>query len=226
MGERDRVREFLFHLGKGLWKSVPVLGPIVEEVLYEQFKTELEGRVDQLSCADVARIAAALPKLKMEELERKLAGISEEQRRATVTELTAVLSDASADHARMESKLDGVVERLPSLEGMLSKVLRQSDHADAVHYALDALARRREAWVNRISQHQRELLARIPAEYTSVDTLWQVTRELIPECGYKEFRLRLHELEWLDLVTRYRDAEGTWRYRRCGTVPGGGEGVD
>ena len=37
----DRVQVLAFHLGKALWKSIPVVGPFVEELLYEQFKEGL-----------------------------------------------------------------------------------------------------------------------------------------------------------------------------------------
>lgn len=35
MTRRDRLEKILYHLGKGIWKQIPVIGPIVEEVVYE-----------------------------------------------------------------------------------------------------------------------------------------------------------------------------------------------
>ena len=73
---------------------------------------------------------------------------------------------------------------------------------------------RRRAWVARISQNQRMLLNSIPTAYTSLDILWKTALKVLPGCGYKEFRFRLHELEWLGLVERRPVPAGTWEYRQ------------
>jgi hypothetical protein len=210
-----RVAQFLFHLGKGLWSAVPVLGPLVNELVYEQFKEKLTKHVSQLSDSDVQRIAHAIPSIDFDKIDA-LAEASERMQAYAVRELAAVLSsitalqtDATERFDTIEAKLDNI----PNIQTLADDVrLVLNDSADQ-RIALDRIERRRQFWIERISTNQRTLLGKLPDDFTEVADLWPLCQAQIPACTYKEFRFRLHELEWLDLVERMR-REHTWFYRR------------
>ena len=52
MNRKDKIRKIIFHLGKGIWKGLPLIGPIVEEVIYEANKDYLIGEIEK----EVAKI--------------------------------------------------------------------------------------------------------------------------------------------------------------------------
>lgn len=64
------LNKILYHLGKGIWKDVPVIGPIVEEVVFEVHKQFLLNEVDEkcasLSKEDLEALDAALKRLETE----------------------------------------------------------------------------------------------------------------------------------------------------------------
>jgi hypothetical protein len=85
---------------------------------------------------------------------------------------------------------------------------------EAILLALNELQLKRTNWVKRISNNQIKLLSSIDEKPISIKILWAITKNLIPECGYKEFRFRLHELEWLSLVSRYWSQKSNcWIYQ-------------
>lgn len=52
MNRKEKINKILFHLGKGIWKGLPVIGPIMEEVIYEANKEFLLGEIEK----EVAKI--------------------------------------------------------------------------------------------------------------------------------------------------------------------------
>ena len=218
MLEKGRLVKFLYHLGKGLWKSVPVLGGIVDEVVYEQFRNKLTQRVEELPDVRVQQLLRAIPAVDFEELEQRLGDLSQESQDATMSRLSLVLATIDENHLEVISRFDQVDECLlpiPSVLDILEELRSKSTSEDALRLALDEYSRKHHDWVKRISSSQQCLLQSIPDEDTHIDALWESTRQLLPECGYKEFRFRLHEFEWLGLAERYRaEDDNCWRYRR------------
>lgn len=197
----------LYHLGRGLWKSVPVLGPIVEEVFYEQFREELKGRVNGMSSHQLDEIMAHLPTVgELEELDQRMSDLSEEERLLAMRMHANVIEEFSLVREEMQSGFTSVRELVEDLKGELAE-------SDELRTVLQVVEQRRKEWASRISKNQKKLLVEIPTEYVSLDDLWKVTQRLILNCGYKEYRFRLHEFEWLGLVERKR-VHGTWHYRR------------
>lgn len=47
MTKLDKINKIIFHLGKGIWKGIPVIGPIVEEVFYEANKDFLLNALEK-----------------------------------------------------------------------------------------------------------------------------------------------------------------------------------
>lgn len=226
MSDRSAVATFLYHLGKGLWKSVPVLGAVVDEVVYEQFRDRLTGEVDRLSDADLQRIAAAIPRIDLDSLDDAIARTSEEIKAVALSQFSRVLRDMHGQHEELQTGVDHAnrqLAQLPSVLAILQGVHERLGDRASLEDALKDYRRRREQWVNRLSRNQRLLLCNMPDDYTPLESVWQVALRLIPDCGYKEFRFRLHELEWLGLVERCWHEGETWRYRRTAS---GKEHVD
>lgn len=52
MTKLEKINKIVFHLGKGMWKGIPVIGPIVEEVFYEANKefllNELKNKISKI----------------------------------------------------------------------------------------------------------------------------------------------------------------------------------
>jgi hypothetical protein len=73
----DRLSKMLYHLGKGIWKSIPFLGPIVDEVIYVQFQEKLKGELSKHSEEELKAIISRLPGLEsIEKLESQMAKLS------------------------------------------------------------------------------------------------------------------------------------------------------
>lgn len=220
MPDRKAVATFLYHLGKGLWKSVPVLGPLVEEMVYEQFRDKLTAHVDRLSDEDLQRIADAVPDIDLDGLDNSLANMSEEIKAITMAQFGRVLQDMHGQHEELQRGVDRAnrqLSELPSMLTILQNLQERAGDRASLEEALEDYSRRREQWVNRLSGNQRRVLCNVSDDYTPLASLWQITLRVIPDCGYKEFRFRLHELEWLGLVERYWHEGETWRYRRTAT---------
>jgi len=216
----ERTQKFLYHLGKGLWKSIPVVGSVIEEVVYEQFEETLKGQVDSLSDNDLQRIVDSIPKgLNMEDIEASISAFSEANKFFMAEQFSALLFDAQKNQEYLKERLNDIKEDTKNISLLvdITEEIKENlpDEKNAQHL-IEAIEKRRLAWVNRISRNQREFLKHIPAdEYIHIDELWKVCHKLIPACGYKEFRFRLHEFEWLNLVERHRSSEdGKWLYKR------------
>ncbi|MFC1763618.1 hypothetical protein ACFL6U_16260 [Planctomycetota bacterium] len=218
MSDRDRLSKFLYHLGKGLWKSVPILGPIVEEVFYAQLENELKGRVESLPEEEIQVLLDAVPSIDIQELDKSFDNLSEEMKCFGLHQTTAFLAEIERHHRTVTANLDDIEQKLDPLPSMLDILLElreKSGEKESLLFALDDFSRKREQWIKRISGNQSMLLKQIPDHYVKLAILWDLTRKLIPTCVYKEFRFRLHELEWLGLVKRYWDREqATWMYKR------------
>lgn len=215
--KRDRVAEMLYHLGKGIWRSIPILGPIVDEVVYKQFEAELKGEVKEeagkLSDEELDAILSRLPTLEnLKQVDERMGQLSEQERLLAMENHASVLEHVSLVRQELQTGFASVTELIDDIKDELS----QSKDLRGV---LDVIEQRRKAWVSRISETQQKFRLAIPKSYTPLDSLWEVAKRIIPDCGYKEFRFRLHELEWLGLVERKSDKQ-TWLYRRAGNGPG------
>jgi predicted transcriptional regulator len=216
--EKRALARFLFHLGKGLWKSVPLIGPLVDEVVYTQYESKLLQKMDGLSEEDLRRIVEALPKLNEQALVERLRKISMDTQIVSLTHFSRVLDDIHTSHTDVTAGILGVSEKLddlPTILAMIREVRQRIEDRSAIEKLLVEYENRRQAWIARISVNQRKLLEQIPETFAAAAVLWDRTLSLLPGCGYKEFRFRLHELEWIGLVERRRVPAGTWEYRRA-----------
>lgn len=216
--DKDRLADFLYHLGKGLWKSVPILGPIIEEVFYEQFSKELKARVSRLSDSDIQSLLEAIPPIDMKSLDKRLGKLTDDLKKFGMWQTTALLSEIEQNHHELIEDIQSIHEKLeplPNMNDILCEMRIKMFDPQGLKLALEEIASKRDAWVNRISKTQRVLLANIPEEYTCLSTLWDIIKRLVPSCVYKEFRFRLHELEWLGLARRSWNVNNeTWMYCR------------
>lgn len=210
MADKDRITSTLYHLGKGIWKSLPVVGPVIEEVFYEQFRDELLNTVDKLTPEQLEALQESLPdREQVKKLEEKLTNLSDEQRAIAAKQLLQVLDRFDSAEQSLE-EIQGGVTQLSAIVGEIAKDLL---NADELNELIRRIRAKRAEWRNRISANQQLLLGAIPDSYLQLCQLWEITQSVIPDCSYKEFRFRLHELEWLELVERRRISD-TWEYRR------------
>lgn len=210
--KNQKVTNFLYHLGKGLWKSVPVLGPIVEEIIYEQFESEfksaLNSEVKKLDNNKLEEILTKIKYINVKSIDKKLDSLSDEMKWNNVKFFTDIVE---VKIKYIEKK----VEPIPDILEIVNKIRENLHDKKGIEIALNNLIQRREEWIQRISKNQKKLLDNIPSEYTPINKIWILAKKIIPECSYKEFRFRLHELEWISLTHRYWDNEKTeWFYKR------------
>jgi hypothetical protein len=212
----DKLISFFYHLGKGLWKSVPILGPIIEEVIYIQFEDELKRRVSELDKNQVEEILRNIPQIDIYQLDNHLSQISEDLRLYNIDVMTNIISKLEESHIEFLDyikQIETSVEPIPNILQLVNELKERSGDASAIMMALNELNEKRSNWIKRISTNQKKLLLSIPDEPSPIDNLWRITKEQIPDCGLKEFRFRLHELEWLGLVTRFWDKDfNSWVY--------------
>ena len=216
-GKAGRLRSMLYHLGKGIWKGLPVIGPVVEEVVYEQFKEELTAKTAALSEEEMDRLLGALPSPEeLQRMEERLTKLSDEERLRAGQQYVQIMATLGAGFAEVQEVLKEVQQdtrEIPTLANQIKELCDQLLTRDQREVVLRELQRRRAEWVQRISDNQLLLLQNIPSKPLPLSALWPVAAGLIPGCTYKEFRFRLHELEWLDLVGR-RHERGEWVYWR------------
>ncbi len=217
--QEERFLRMLFHLGKGLWKSIPVLGPIIEEVFYEQFRDELLKTPPRLSSSQIRAIREIIPRgLSEADIERALSGLSKELQSLVAKQLSAEMARLRIDTSK---QLDFIArsakntDRIPKIEDIVVDIRRKIADSSSANSILQIIESRRKKWISRISANQVAFLNKIPSEKSNLDGLWELCLDVVPDCGYKEFRFRLHELEWLGLVERYWDKEAdSWIYQK------------
>lgn len=210
---KDNLTKFLYHLGKATWKMVPGVGPFVEELFYEQFKDVLLPKLSTLTDQDLAEIEKRIPKIDFEKIDEELNKLSVDLKNSISQNLFSIFETIDTQlKPEIFKKLDENKDISLTILDITSKIEQNIGNEDGLRNALNEINAKRESWINRISKNQKLLLENIPTEYTDIDTLWELTKELIPDCGYKEFRFRLHELEWLGLVIRYWNTN--WVYKK------------
>lgn len=211
----EKIEKFLFYLGKGIWKSVPILGNIIDEVVYENFlKEKLESNLKNLTADELIKIQSIIPcmdmektKIMVETITNKIQGIIEDM-------LPTYNSNINAMHTQLES-LERKTDTILNSKLILDEIKEKIGNENSLRVALKEIEDRRMNWVQRISKNQKNMLSNISIEFEPVEKIWGKNRKFMPECGYKEFRFRLHELEWLGLVSRYFDIEeNMWFYKR------------
>lgn len=114
MSRRERINKIAFHLGKGIWKGIPVVGPIVEEVFYEANKDlllkEIEERTKGLSDEELEKLELAATKVEdaiknalldlHKELQEDLAGLEKRLRKSDIIQ---------TKYDRLQEILDGLL---------------------------------------------------------------------------------------------------------------------
>ena len=209
----DRIQKLLFHLGKALWKSVPVVGPFVEELVYAQFESVLLPQVRQkmgtLTLVQLDELLASLPsEEQIEVLEMKLAEAGWDQRLQIAKSHADLMLAVSGGFKGMTTE----VHRMKVTSRRSGENLVADDEARRM---LSEAEQKRRGWVRRISMSQRQLLDQVTHDPTDAGLLWErVKGAALPESTELEFRFRLHELEWLGLVDRRRNDAGEWEYWR------------
>lgn len=210
----DKVSKLLFHLGKATWKSVPVIGNFVDELVYEQFKDVFLNSSNQLTDEKLAEFELKLGTNADdwdERLDSLVQGIQEFAHGQTQILLTCIENN--------HSKTRDALGSLPSMQLILEDIRKQTGKEDGIRHALTAVEERRREWANRISDTQCRLLDNIPeSRFVGVrTTLLPNTKSLgIEPHLEKQLYLRLHELEWLGMVVRRKAKDGSWEYRRIG----------
>ncbi len=212
---KEDVTKLLYHLGKATWKMIPGVGPFVEELFYEQFKDVLLPKLKTLTEEDLAEIEKRIPKINFERIDEELNKLSVDLK-STMSQSLFSVFEAIDQQIKPEiiTKLDENQNISLSILDIISRIEQNIGNETALRNALKEINTKRELWIERISKNQKLLLKKIPTDYIDIDQLWELTKSLIPECGYKEFRFRLHELEWLGLVIRYWNEK--WYYRNIG----------
>ena len=213
----ERASRIIYYLGKGLWKSIPVLGPIVDELYYENFKQQFLGGVDHLSEKDLMKIVELIPEsISNDDLEAAVSGLSDDIKDFVEQQIKAI--NFSLVNIEREIKVvNEHLERSPILEEILIEINEKMNQSNEKQLLLEMIENKRDEWINRISSNQVTLLRNIPDVYTPINDIWRICIKIIPSCVYKEFRFRLHELEWLGLVERYAKGYGDsmiWIYRK------------
>lgn len=212
--ERDKLSSFLFHLGKGIWKAVPFLGAIVDEVFYVHFEKQLKSSADTLSDRDLQPLSATVD---LADFERRIGSLADEMRLAILPQYVCVLEDISGNHGEVLEEFRGTKEQLaplPNILALIEDVRHASNKADALEQVLEKHENTRHYWINRMFCNQRLVLKNMSDDFVSINRRWTQTLRAIPSCGYKEFRFRLHELEWLGLIERERRFHQLRHHRR------------
>lgn len=164
---RERLEKIFFHLGKGVWKGIPVIGPIVEEMVYEANKDVLLGalaeRTENLSEEDLRRLEEALLEVEekiasvvggiRDDIRADLMGLEERLQqpvlsqvvasvRSVVANLGLALSDYYSAALTLRLRLLDYTEENPQIQSYLTAPLPPGLQkvTDATAEAIDALA--------------------------------------------------------------------------------------
>jgi hypothetical protein len=213
MNREEKISKFIYHFGKATWKMVPVIGPFVEELVYEQFKDKLMPQLKMLSENDLFEIEKRIPKIDFERIDEGFNNISLEMKETMSQNFLSLFE--FIEHRVKSEIIEEISENKEislSIVEIVKRIEQNIGNEAALRNALNEINTKRELWIERISTNQKLLLERIPTDYMNIDQLWELTKSLIPECGYKEFRFRLHELEWLGLVIRKWNEK--WYYKK------------
>ena len=181
------VARFLFHLGRGIWKSLPV-DPIIDEIVYAQYENELKPYLSSLTDQDLALIEQRLAHLDTESLDKQLTGLQ------GTLEVQMDYVNALCHHLEQISRLVGAnnktldliakqTDLLPNIQQIVDQIASNLGDHIALKDALETISRRRQAWTLRISNNQIRLLKAIDSDhYQIISDIWTGMTDLIPEC--------------------------------------------
>lgn len=164
--ERKRLLSFL---GKGLCKSIPVIGPLIDEGLYAQFKDHVLAKACLARDHDLEAAARLFPKLQVADLQSvvdSLASHSQIHFRRIATILFEQHHDLTTE---LDERCDGVVAMLDT-RGMLTELRSKLRDQQSLRATLNRYEFARQQWIDHISD-QRKLLDRIPPGHTAVANL-------------------------------------------------------
>ena len=207
------VRRTLFLLLRSALSELPYVGGIIDTVVFTQIEDHLRAQTSHLNDADLDKLITRLPSTDtINQLEARLQvqfdALGARADDDSLGLLRVLTTEFDAVEDRLEA-IDDQLQVLPTLNSIVSELRTHSDTRSAIR----AIERQRAMHIERLSANQRALLGAIPSTFIALPALWETTLQIIPSCGYKEFRFRLHELEWLDLLERTR-RDGVWQYRR------------
>lgn len=110
-----------------------------------------------------------------------------------------------------------VSQDMDTVTGMLLEIRNNMENFEQLRAALDKIEKQRLESIIRLSGTQQRVLKAIPETPTLVVDMINLIEEEIPslkEVRKKEMILRFHELRYLGLIDRRRNADGKWVYWR------------
>lgn len=221
MPVQEAVADTLYHLGKGLWKSVPIVGPLIIELVYEQYRDRLLSQVSELDVEQLNAQLALLPsKDEIERLERAVDQLTDSEKATVSASAVQAMSSSASELRKLSDRMEGVEEGLGTIRSVLRELGKDLLSEGQLKELMCSLDQRKREWHKRISKNQRDLLASVSTNFTPYDSIKDLALNVVPDCRDRELRFRLHELEWLDLVER-RAGSDDWEYRRIDELPAG-----
>ncbi len=214
MQREDAIVDFVFHLTRGIVKAIPVLGSVIDEVVFEQYKDKLRSEVAILTDEDLNKLEEKLPQIDVESLSNQFENIEtslEDLQSEAINQFTASLT-ILGNMRHQQRQIEINTDKIPTILDLVESMEKHLANRDEMQHLLFEVKQKREAWVNRISHNQVRLL-NLLNEFQLLETIWPEAQNLLEGCTYKEFRMRLHELEWLSLVKRQR-INNSWSYQR------------
>lgn len=222
--EAEYQKKLLFHFGKAIWNSVPVVGPFVSEMVYEAHKDDflesMERATANLSAEEIERLESYL-----ERMERSAVDAISNAKVEIGSNLDEIQAKVDRNEQLMSEGFETVVDTIRNLQDSIDAANLDNRQRAVLEKSLAQLKERRSQWVARISATQRNILANIPDQEENglaFSALESQLRKEMPElwgARTKEIHFRLHELRWLGLIDRTLVPEGdegqrAWRYWR------------
>ncbi len=193
-----------YYLFKGIAKAIPIVGPVLEELIFNQYESVLNesGSTEET----FNRIVSSIE--------------SNDQ------EIRAYLSDYMLQHLKeIKSGKEEIVESQSEIKGELDTIKGILLHFSKDYQGNKKLSERfaeveevRALRIERISKTQKKILSFISTEPESSMEIFKRVYKEIPSLEFareKELHLRLHELRYLGLVGRKKViGNSDWFYWR------------
>ena len=220
---RAYFEKLLFHAGKGLWKGIPVIGPVIDEVVFAAHQDQLIGKLED-ACSGLSEEDLAT----LDQMLTKAEGAVQDSLAEFEGQIGVISNKVELAEANIRSDLESLKRMIQSLQATV-QATPESEARQVLIRQLEELEQRRQKWIAGISSTQRLLLSIIPEaadQPANVAALRDKAAEVSSELGSSsgpEFYFRLHELRWLGLIDRRLPAgenakSRDWHYWR--TVEG------
>lgn len=215
MQRRDAIVDFVFHLSRGIVKAIPIFGAIIDEVIFEQYKEKLRSEIAMLTEEDLNKLEERLPKIDIESLSNQFENIETSLgnlQLEAINQFTASLT-ILGNMRHQQRQITENTDKIPTILDLVENIENHLTNQDKMQLILFETKQRRKVWINRISHNQVRLLKQLSKSQSQLlENLWPEVQRILENCTYKEFRMRLHELEWLSLVERQR-INNSWSYQ-------------